>query len=275
MTVDLLSLSDQILTCVTSNLQLKDLLALADCHSRLRELVYKNPGIWTSDLLFPIGDSDITDTFIKAIVPRITRHYGILDLKMIGLPLSWKGYLMIFDQFAHSVKHIEIQASSSALTNLAHHLSIFAANLTLLQRNNKIPITFRQYAFDDEDEFVLGDSMLHSLESQFKHMKLDDPPFERLEQFRVKLEGDSTSSDLEERLRLLAFFLSGKPIHEEEEEGKLATLSYNNNSNNNNNNNNSSNSNNKRTRDECHYLPQANKHIRHGIAMHETYTLYR
>ncbi|KAI8385638.1 hypothetical protein BD560DRAFT_383953 [Blakeslea trispora] len=254
MAINLLSLSDQILTCVTSNLQLKDLLALADCHSRLRELVYRNPEIWTSDLLFPIQDPNITDAFIKAIVPRITRHYGILDLKMIGLPLSWRGYLMIFDQFAHSVKYIEIQATSSTLMTLAHHLTMFAANLALLQHNNNIPITFRQYAFDDEDEFILGDNMLHNLESQFKQMKLDDPPFERLEQFKIKLEGEDIPSDLEKRIQTLAFFLSGKPLH-----GGDKDKNYNN----------------KRMRDEYHYLPQANKHIRHGISTHETYSVYR
>ncbi|KAI8090944.1 uncharacterized protein B0P05DRAFT_528063 [Gilbertella persicaria] len=211
--MDLLSLPDQILTCITLNLQLKDLLALGDVHSRLRELVYKNPEIWTSDLLFPVQDPNITDKFIKTIVPRITRHYGILDLKMICLPLSWKGYLMIFDQFAHSVKHIEIQATTRSLAALAHHLSVFAGNLTLLQRTNKIPITFRQYALDEDDDYALGDNLLHNLKDQFKHTKLDDPPFERLEKFQVSLV-DQESSHLVQQLHVLTCFLSGRPVGE-------------------------------------------------------------
>jgi multidrug transporter EmrE-like cation transporter len=212
----LLSLPDKILTQVTLNLELKDLIALGDSHPRLGSLVFKNPDIWTSDLLFPAQDTQINDKFIKLVVPRITRHYGILSLKMIDLvALTWTGYMIIFDQFAHSVKHIEIQTTYTALSQLAHHLTVFAGNLALLQYNNKIPITFRQYAFDHEayasalaDASYLGQNTLHSLNDQFAQMKLDDPPFERLQQFHV-LGNDGACEPIIRQLNTVAAFLSG------------------------------------------------------------------
>lgn len=218
----LLSLPDNILTQVTLNLALNDLIALGDSHPRLEELVFGNPYIWTSDLLFPAHDEQINDKVIKLVVPRITRHYGILSLKMIDLTaLTWTGYMIIFDQFAHSVKHIEIQTSSTVLAQLAHHLTVFAGNLALLQYNNRIPITFRQYAFDHEaytselaDANYLGQSTLHDLNDQFAQMKLDDPPFERLQQFRVlESNDDGTCEPIIRQLNAVAAFLTGVPHH--------------------------------------------------------------
>ncbi|CAO0791669.1 unnamed protein product [Mucor circinelloides] len=225
--MSLLSLPDQILTQVTLNLELKDLLALGNSHTRLRDLVYKTPEIWTSDLLFPVADGRITDRFIKCIVPRITRHYGILSLKMIQLPLTWTGYFMIFDQFAHSVKHIQMETSLSNLKQLVHHLGVFAGNLAMLQQSNRIPITFRQYSFDHEEyanelaeSHFLGQSTLHNLINQFPHMKLDDPPFERLQVFNVdfKEQDQQEQQRLYRQLESLTCFLSGRtmidaPIH--------------------------------------------------------------
>ncbi|KAK4513909.1 TATA-binding protein (TBP) [Mucor velutinosus] len=222
--MSLLSLPDQILTQVTLNLELKDLLALGDSHTRLRDLVYKTPEIWTSDLLFPVADGRITDRFIKCIVPRITRHYGILSLKMIHLPLTWTGYFMVFDQFAHSVKHVHMKTSLSNLRQLVHHLGVFAGNLAVLQRSNRIPITFRQYSFDPEEyanelaeSHYLGQSTLHNLINQFPHMKLDDPPFERLQVFNVDVKEDQDQQEqqhLFSQLESLTCFLSGRTTND-------------------------------------------------------------
>lgn len=223
--MNLSSLPDTIITKIVCYLELKDLLSFGDCSSKLREVVYKSPEIWTSDLLFPIGDKTITDKFTQRIIPRITRHYGILDLQMIDLPLTWCGYLMIFDQFAHSVNRIQIKASSQELDKLAHHLSVFAGNLAMLQENNKIPITFRQYALDDEEEYstalsdsnYLGQKTLDYMNEYLTRMQLDDPPFERLEEFRViEIKNDSNNINISNTLRqlqLLASFLSGRPIN--------------------------------------------------------------
>lgn len=221
--MNLLLLPEVIIIRLIYHLGLKDLLALGDSHSKLRELVYKSPEVWNNgDLLFPVADKSITDKFIQRIIPRITRHYGIMELKMIDLPLTWSGYLMIFDQFAHSVNRIEIKATIDELIKLAHHLSIFAGNLAMLQQNNKIPITFRQYAFDDEEEYsialadsnYLGQRTLHNLNDQFACMKLDDPPFERLNDFRVVTNANNSSDEsmAMRQLELLASFLSGRPI---------------------------------------------------------------
>ncbi|KAI8644974.1 hypothetical protein BD408DRAFT_412440 [Parasitella parasitica] len=213
--MSLLSLTDQIITQVILNLELKDLLALGDSHSRLRDLVYKTPEIWTSDLLFPVGDDRITDKFAQRIVPRITRHYGILSLKMVYLPLTWTGYFMIFDQFAHSVKRIQINTPSVNLEQLVQHLGVFAGNLAMLQQSNRIPITFRQYTFDHEEYATelanstnyLGQSTLHNLINQLAYMKLDDPPFERLELFDVNANQEDLR--LVKQLESLTNFLSG------------------------------------------------------------------
>ncbi|GAN02439.1 hypothetical protein MAM1_0022d01882 [Mucor ambiguus] len=268
--MSLLSLPDQILTQVTLNLELKDLLALGDSHTRLRDLVYKTPEIWTSDLLFPAADGRITDKFIRGIVPRITRHYGILSLKMIHLPLTWTGYFMIFDQFAHSVKHIHIDTSLGNLRQLVHHLGVFAGNLEMLQRSNKIPITFRQYSFDHEEyandlakSHYLGQSTLHNLINQFPHMKLDDPPFERLQVFNVDIkeeQGRQEQQHLLNQLESLTCFLSGRtmrdvpPIHSPVPTNQVLN----------------NNDNNKRQREgeeEEQYLNSSNKYMRHEVSL--------
>lgn len=223
--MNLSSLPETVIIKIVCYLELKDLLSFGDCSNKLREIVYKSPEIWTSDLLFPIGDKTITDKFTQRIIPRITRHYGILDLQMIDLPLTWCGYLMIFDQFAHSVNRIQIKASSQELDRLAHHLSVFAGNLAMLQENNKIPITFRQYALDDEEEYstalndsnYLGQKTLDYMNEYLTRMQLDDPPFERLEEFRViEIKNDSNNINNTNTLRqleVLASFLSGRPIN--------------------------------------------------------------
>ncbi|KAG2205370.1 hypothetical protein INT47_007155 [Mucor saturninus] len=221
--MSLLDFPEDVVIRLICHLGLKDLLALGDSNSKLREIVYKSPEVWNNgDLLFPIADKSITDKFIQRIIPRITRHYGIMELKMIDLPLTWSGYLMIFDQFAHSVNRIEIKTTVDELIKLVHHLSIFAGNLAMLQQNNQIPITFRQYAFDDEDEYsaaladsnYLGQRTLHNLNDQFAYMKLDDPPFERLNDFRVVTNAKNSPDEsmAMRQLELLASFLSGRPI---------------------------------------------------------------
>ncbi|KAG2191358.1 hypothetical protein INT46_008950 [Mucor plumbeus] len=259
-----LSLPDQILTQVTLNLGLKDLLALGDSHTRLRDLVYKTPEIWTSDLLFPIGDKRITDKFIQRIVPRITRHYGILSLKMIHLPLTWTGYLMIFDQFAHSVKRIQINTSLTNLRQLVHHLGVFAGNLAMLQQSNKIPITFRQYAFDHEeyaselaDSNYLGQSTLHNLSNQFAQMKLDDPPFERLEVFDVDCK-DQQDHNLLKQLESLACFLSGRTMDNPFIQSPIPTSNM---------------FNNKRQRDDT--ITGSNKYMRHETSPHPQHNYHQ
>ncbi|KAG2235139.1 hypothetical protein INT48_006520 [Thamnidium elegans] len=220
----ILKIPDSIVINLIYYLGLKDILALGDSHTKLRDLVYKSPEVWNDgNLLFPIGDKSITDKFIQRVIPRITRHYGILELRMIELPLTWSGYLMIFDQFAHSVNRIEIKTNLDELKKLVHHLTIFAGNLAILQQNNKIPITFRQYAFDDEEEYslaladsnYLGQRTLHNLNDQFACMKLDDPPFERLHDFHIVTTACTNASNevtTMRQLELLASFLSGRPI---------------------------------------------------------------
>ncbi|KAI9472142.1 MAG: hypothetical protein EXX96DRAFT_583026 [Benjaminiella poitrasii] len=226
--MDLISLPDQILIKITSKLGLQDLLSLGDSHSRLRSFIYESPEIWTSHLLFPPHDNRITDAFIRLIIPRITRHYGILSLRMIQLPsLSWLGYFTIFDQFAHSVKRIDIELSNTrVLWDLAHHLGIFAGYLVVLQMTNKIPVTFREYgAMHDEGRYAAVISKYlgqHNMENQcemlVKRYRLDDPPFERLDEFELNV----VLSDKQEmnyyevnhaiqQIRLLTLFLSGCP----------------------------------------------------------------
>lgn len=216
--MDIISLPDTIVAKITAFLDLDDLIALGDCHSKFRNFIYKNPEIWTSDLLFPEASQKITDKFIQKFVPKITRHYGILTLKMIDLlSLSPFGYLLVFDQFAHSVKRIEIRTTPAILTQLVHHLTIFAGNLALLQQNNNIPITFRQYAFDDEREYETtlvnsslyssqGNNLISYLQSQ---IQLDDPPFERLEEFSVSCASDDHNNTIQQ-LEVLTLFLSGR-----------------------------------------------------------------
>ncbi|KAI7900946.1 uncharacterized protein BX663DRAFT_515806 [Cokeromyces recurvatus] len=223
--MDLISLPDQILIKITSKLSLQDLLSLGDSHTRLRSFIYESPEIWTSNILFPKNDRKITDIFIQLIIPRITRHYGILSLRMIQLPsVSWKGYFLIFDQFAHSVKRIHIELTNTkVLWDLAHHLAIFAGYLVVLQKTNQIPITFKQYyALHDEERYAailakskyLGQHSLEALcENLVKRYQLDDPPFERLELFDLKfvsvLETYHEVNNAIRQIKLLSLFLSG------------------------------------------------------------------
>lgn len=223
--VHLTDLPTLILIKITSFLELQDLVRLGTANKALRTLVYNNPDVWTSSL-FPIGDQSITDDFIRMFVPRIVRSYGICELGLVDLPLCWKGFFWIFDQFAHSVRRIHLATSDAVLADLAHHLSIFAGTLALLQYENKIPITFRQYALDEEhyrQTLVASQYMGHRtlsglLSSTFQ---LDDPPFERLVQLSIsstdqkKKRNLSSSVDHEETIRQLYFlvsFLSGRTL---------------------------------------------------------------
>ncbi|ORX61847.1 hypothetical protein DM01DRAFT_1270734, partial [Hesseltinella vesiculosa] len=125
-----------------------DLQQLGDSCSRFHAMVFNNPRVWRPQVLFPAKDARVTDTFIKQLVPNITRHYGIQTLRLIQLPLTWLGYMCIFDQFAHSVDLIQVETSKPILKDLVYHLTVFAANLVVLQQDNLIPITFRQYSLD-------------------------------------------------------------------------------------------------------------------------------
>ncbi|KAI8980489.1 hypothetical protein BDB01DRAFT_796596 [Pilobolus umbonatus] len=261
--MDLISLPDSILIPLLYYVDLKDILELGATHTRLRLLIYENPKIWTSEFLFPAGDASITDNFIHSLVPRITRRYGILELKMICLPLSWAGYLRIFHQFAHSVKRIDIKTNESELKRLVHHLTIFAGNLALRQRHNKIPITFREYSLDDEDEFAInlynssymGHQSLYHLCTQFRYMKLDDPPFERLEYFYVDISSNSqdvVQTDTTRQLESIATFLSGRSLHTHSSKTNIPNppLPI---------------SSNKRPREDGSQLPTSKRYIQHDI----------
>ncbi|ORZ03836.1 hypothetical protein BCR43DRAFT_484067 [Syncephalastrum racemosum] len=221
------SLSDAVLLRLMRYLGLHDLLALARVNTQLRRIVYSEPQVWTGDLLFPESDVTITDSFIQQFVSRITRSYAVRGLRMIKLPLSWTGYMWIFDHFAHSVDAIQIVASEDTLDQLAHHLSIFAGNLALLQHENKIPITFRQYAIDDREyadtlaatRYMGHDSLQTMTRTLLSEFRLDDPPFERLESFQVSCtEHQDTDASVDHenpqvhKLYLLASFLAGRPI---------------------------------------------------------------
>lgn len=238
--MEILSLPDRVFARIIGCLELNDLIAFGDSHSKIRDFIYESPELWTSDLLFPEGSQHITDDFVRKFVPRITRHYGILTLKMVDLfSLSSFGYLLIFDQFAHSVKNIEIRTTPAILSQLVYHLTIFAGNLALLQQNNNIPITFRQYSFDDEHEFEsnLLDSTLYKNQAScsFPHLitylyssvQLDDPPFERLEGFYVSSTSDDHDIDTTiQQLQTLAFFLAGKSLVNTPNSGKRSRDEY-------------------------------------------------
>lgn len=219
------SLPKDVLIRITSFLELKDILTLASVNTFLERLVFANPEIWTSNLLFPAGDSSITDQFIRKFVPRITRSYNVRELRLVDLPLTWFGILCIFDQFAHSVDTIHLKISDATLSDLVRHLAIFAGNLVLLQRDNKIPITFRQYALDETTynqnmaaENYFGQQSISGISKVLATLRLDDPPFERLSSLDVSsTDHNRTSFDHENedhirQLYLLVSFLAGRQL---------------------------------------------------------------
>ncbi|CAO3622677.1 unnamed protein product [Cunninghamella echinulata] len=173
---------------------------------KLHQVVYNNPKIW-SHILFPIQDTRITDTFIKQLVPQITRHYGIHHLTLIRLPLTWKGYFFIFDQFAHSVDKIQLETNMEVIDDMIYHLCIFTSTLILLQQDNNIPITFRQYCIEPEvyDELLLQHGFLKKKKyeedkvtfmiSLFHQYTLDDPPFERLNEWYTTLNNNNNNNN--------------------------------------------------------------------------------
>ncbi|KAI8979741.1 hypothetical protein BDF20DRAFT_871373 [Mycotypha africana] len=208
-----------ILVHIASYLNLKDVLEFAESHKIIENIVYESPEIWTTNMLFPVNDSTITDKFIRQTIPRITRLYGISNLTMFNLPLTWVGYFLVFDQFAHTIKELKIHAGLDTLLELNKHLCTFAGNLLLLQRANQIPISFKNYAFDDEEEYATAVSKSHlldmglgSLYEQLEYERLDDPPFEQLKQFEVTVPYDAIYRRKEtvviDRLKVLIAFLS-------------------------------------------------------------------
>jgi hypothetical protein len=144
--------------------------------------------------------------------------------------------MYIFDQFAHSVDHIQLETTSTVLQDLVHHLTIFAANLAVIQQDNHIPITFRQYCIDAShyhqvlvDHSYLGESNVAQITRRFlshsnngtggsRLSNLDDPPFERLRQWQVRCTDHPTDSKSGEggdcivQLESLVSFLSGSQV---------------------------------------------------------------
>ncbi|ORZ14561.1 hypothetical protein BCR42DRAFT_417185 [Absidia repens] len=207
--VQLSSLPESILLQVVYHLSLQELQQLAQTCRPLRELVYNSPRVWHQHVLFPANDTLITDRFIQHFVPHITRHHGIQTLRLERLPLGWLGYLFIFDQFAHSVDYIHVETSFVILQDLVYHLTVFAANLMVLQQDNMIPITFRQYGLDAssyyqvlvDHQFLGKTNLAHITQLINKNnsgnsirngtggggdddsylSNLDDPPFENLQ----------------------------------------------------------------------------------------------
>ncbi|KAI9029860.1 hypothetical protein CLU79DRAFT_732904 [Phycomyces nitens] len=215
-----MDLSDYQIVLTASHLCLHDVIQLSRVNMRLQNLVYNNTSVWTTDHLFPEGDPSITDRFVARLVPRITRFYGIQALRLVRLPLSWAGYLRIFDQFAHSIAYIDLIASGVCLSDLIYHLSIFAGNLAMLQQDNRIPITFREYAADSEKHCsalaatgYLGQQSWRNLTPLLSSLKLDDPPFERLVQFRVSSTDHAEDENAQiHQLHFLTSFLAGKSL---------------------------------------------------------------
>ncbi|CAO3597347.1 unnamed protein product [Absidia cylindrospora] len=242
----LLTIEKPLLLKVLYYLNLQELLQLAETCPQLQDFIYNNPFVWNSHVLFPLNDSRITDTFIQQLVPKITRHYGIRKLQVIQLPLSWLGYLHIFDQFAHTVDHIQIKTKLAILQDLVHHLTIFASNLIVLQQGNHIPITFRQYCLDAPfyyqvlvDHHFFGKRTVAQLTKLFfttttngninkendtndnlGFSQLDDPPFERLVQwtvgctdhFRLNQNGGDSIDSVVTQLEALVSFLAGRQV---------------------------------------------------------------
>ncbi|KAI9299403.1 hypothetical protein BJ944DRAFT_274264 [Cunninghamella echinulata] len=197
-------LDESIFLKIIHYLHLQDVQTIGQTCKKLHQVVYNNPKIW-SHILFPIQDTRITDTFIKQLVPQITRHYGIHHLTLIRLPLTWKGYFFIFDQFAHSVDKIQLETNMGVIDDMVYHLCVFTATLILLQQDNNIPITFRQYCIEPEvyDELLSQHGFLKKKKhdedkvtfmiSLFHQYTLDDPPFERLNEWYTTLNNSSST----------------------------------------------------------------------------------
>ncbi|KAI7876185.1 hypothetical protein K492DRAFT_172730 [Lichtheimia hyalospora FSU 10163] len=215
----LFRLPENILNQITTYLGLRELVALGGVNKRLKQIVYSDQGIvWQrNDLLFPAKDNSITDTFIQSLVDDIPRSYAVHKIRLVGLPLSWEGCFRVFDHFAHSVDHIHVSAPNATLADLVYHLSVFAGNLAMLQYENKIPITFREYTVCHEEHKLaltesnyLGTHSLAGLNRLLERITLDDPPFERLAQIDVSSTDASFDHEIIRQIYFLTGFLAGR-----------------------------------------------------------------
>ncbi|KAI9318013.1 hypothetical protein BX666DRAFT_2134485 [Dichotomocladium elegans] len=185
-------LPSKVLEDIIFYLNLEDVVELCSVNADLKDRLCQ--GVWRRDLLFPAEDRSVTDDFVKRLVRRIPRSYAVLEMRLVNLPLSWQGLLLLFDHFGHSVERIHLTASAATLAALARHLSVFAANLALLQHENKIPITFREYCVDYTNLVAAGRSLDRWLADD---IVLDDPPFERLEELTIVTLDSPLSSALD------------------------------------------------------------------------------
>lgn len=212
-------LPENVLNQITAYLGLRELVALGGVNMRLKQLIYSDEGkVWQrNDLLFPAEDNSITDTFIQNLVGDIPRSYAVHEIRLVGLPLSWAGCFRVFDHFAHSVDHIHVSATNATLADLVYHLSVFAGNLAMLQYENKIPITFREYTVCHEEHKLalsesnyLGTHSLAGLNRLLERITLDDPPFERLSKIDVSSTDASFDHENIRQIYLLTGFLAGR-----------------------------------------------------------------
>ena len=214
------TLPDQALLRLSRHLGLSDMVALRSVPgAKYDEFLQRHPQVWSSQhLLFPTNDPAITDDFIRRTVPTIPRSYDIREMRLVGLPLTWAGFLFIFDHFGHSVDRIYLTASEQTLQDLARHLCIFAGNLALLQHENKIPITFRQYVFTQAEceqtlahTDYMGQSSLSGMRHLLERWTLDDPPFEHRAELHIECTDHSSSFDQSiHQIYFIAAFLAGR-----------------------------------------------------------------
>ncbi|KAI8140851.1 hypothetical protein BJV82DRAFT_621381 [Fennellomyces sp. T-0311] len=214
-------LPDKVLIRLSYYLGLGDMVALRSADAKWNEFLQRHPEVWSSNhLLFPKDDSTITDEFIRRNIPTIPRSYAVREMRLEGLPLTWAGFLYIFDHFGHSVDRIHLAASEATLADLARHLCIFAGNLALLQHENKIPITFRQYAISQTEyentlaqTNYMGQNNLRGMRRLLESLTLDDPPFEHLAELNIESTDHTSSFDQHENIHQIYFiaaFLAGR-----------------------------------------------------------------
>ncbi|SAM02869.1 hypothetical protein [Absidia glauca] len=193
--------SNTVLIHLCYHLSIRDIVILGKTCQNLHQRLFSEGEIWKArSLIFRPQDRPwiLQPLVIQKLIPTLPRYHGLKKLVIHDIPtLDSMTLLLIFDHCAHSIHHLDLILSHSQCHELCMHLQAFCFHLATSQAWNKIPLTLHQYTLDSTQLYHQAQQSLQSLPhqpflinqliAQGLPTRMDDPPFEMLEQISISI----------------------------------------------------------------------------------------